>query len=90
MAPSFAPAGVKVREQPSSQQHAGLFQVPKTLLTAPSLFSLTVSIIVIDAKLSWFPNANRSPLRFQGISSTNRDLFNRNSWLKLAEAFAAD
>ena len=74
MAPSFAPASVKVREQPPSQWHADLFQVPKPLLTAPSPSSLTVSIIMIDAKWLWFPSIDKFPLDFQGISPSSRDL----------------
>ncbi|KAK4831485.1 hypothetical protein QYF61_017986 [Mycteria americana] len=54
------PTGVKVREQPSFQRHADLFQVPKPLLTAPSPSSLTVSIIMIDDKWLWFPNLTES------------------------------
>lgn len=77
MAPGFAPAGVKVWEQPSSQRHADLFQVSKPLLTGPSPSSLTVSIVMTDAKWPWFPNFDRSPLDFQGISPSSRDLLLR-------------
>lgn len=74
MAPSFVPAGVLVQEQPPSQWHADLFQVPKPLLAAPSPSSLAVSINMIDAKWLRFPDIDRFPLDFQGISHSSRDL----------------
>lgn len=48
MAPCFAPASVNVQEQPESHWRVDLFQLPKSLPTAASPSSLTVSLTMID------------------------------------------
>lgn len=74
MAPSSAPASVKVREQPPSQWHADLFQVPKPSLTTPSPSSLTVSIIMIDANGCGFLISISFLFASKGFSPSSRVL----------------